>query len=177
MSVSLSLSLKPTDKKIYDSIISDVNSIDVIQKDRFFNIETKLDEFLTYLDEYNEIREANKYLTKIQSIINQLIIRYNGKTGGLFGRDDTKLKIRINELFKEIISSLVDTKEYNLSLHKNNPQHNKNGPVDLDKINMESVISNSNFSGGIRTRRKNRRNRRCKTRSNRKRKRRSSHRR
>jgi hypothetical protein len=169
MSVS---QLDSTGQKIYDSIIRTVNSIGVIQKDQFFNIKTKLDEFLTFLQTKNRLPEANNYLTKIQSIINQLIIRYNGKTGGLFGRDDTKLKIRINELFTSLRETITGNNDYNTMT-------GKNIPVDLNKINMESVITNSKFSGGRRTRRKNRRKtirkRTCKTRVNRKR--RSSHRR
>jgi hypothetical protein len=166
----MSQSLDADGKQIYNSIISSVNWANIKTTDEEFNIQNELDNFLTFVQNNNKINEANQYLLKIQSIINQLIIRYNGKTGGMFGKDIGKLRRRIKELFISLRDAITGNIDYNYATRKTNP-------VDLNKINMESIVNSAKFSGG----RKTRKNRRRTTRRNKKttsnRKRRTSHRR
>jgi hypothetical protein len=110
--------------------------------------------------------EVGSYLNKIYVTLNELIVRYNGNSFGIY-RDPAKLNDRINVFFNLLISLITNNENARISKL-----------VTLDDIKTDNIISGEakrNLFGGRKTRRrKTRKTRKNKTRYNRKR---TSHRR
>jgi len=155
------------DKQIYNNIINNLNNIKGINR---ININYLLSIILLNLYQKNDKNvnnlEINKYLTKIQSIINDLVKRYKGKYGSFsqnFTRDTDKLETRIRQLFIELLYSMNER-----SVSSN-----------FNDITTEKVIKDTAFNGGRKTRKntKRRTNKKRSTYKRRMNKKRSTHRR
>jgi hypothetical protein len=140
----LNFLLDNDNRQIYNNIVNLLNNINGLKRT---NIKTLLNVILLSLYKKNRYSVNNldvkKYLTKIYSIINEFVTRYNGKYGSFsqkFTRDVNKLESRIHDLFFSLL----------YSMNENNKDYK------FDDITSQRLIYG--YNGGRKTRRNKRKN-------------------